>query len=131
MSDEGSEETSAYNHPQAGGEEKGAHAGSPFQIEVHEVPGHGTTVQLIGELDMGGVGAFTAAVTEGVLLGTPAEVTLDFERLTFLDSSGLAALIAAKAVADEHGIRLGFAQVHSAARRHFELTDTLGRFNIV
>ena len=70
-------------------------------------------------------------MTEGVLLGTPAEVTLDFERLTFLDSSGLSALLAAKAAADQHGTRLGFAQVQPAVMRLFELTDTLGRFNIV
>lgn len=79
---------------------------------------------------MSGVDAFAAAVTEGVLLDAFAVITLDFERLVFLDSSGLGALIAAGRVASERGIRLEFRGVHSSVRRLFEVTGTLDRFEV-
>ena len=106
-------------------------AGAPFVVEIDASPmDQSATVRLVGELDMSGVDAFAAAVTEGVLLDAFVGVTLDFERLVFLDSSGLGALIAASRVASERGIRLEFRGVHSSVRRLFEVTGTLDRFEV-
>ena len=66
---------------------------------------------------MAGVDLFKEMVTDAVLLDAFVIVSLDFERPTFLDSSGLGALLAAKKVADEQGIQLNFINVPAVARR--------------
>jgi anti-anti-sigma factor len=105
--------------------------GAPFLVEVDESHADQVaTVRLVGELDMSGVDTFARAVTQSVLLDAFVVVTLDFERLVFLDSTGLGALIAASGVAHKRGIRLEFRGVHSSVRRLFEVTGTLDRFGV-
>ena len=83
-----------------------------FLVEIEEVEASQTAiVHIVGEFDMAGVKLFKQMVTEAVLLDAFVSVSLDFERLTFLDSSGLGALLAAKKVADGQGIQLNFINV--------------------
>lgn len=58
-----------------------------FQAMAGETAGH---LRLVGELDLGSVPAFRAAVQE---LPAHAPITLDLAELTHIDSSGLHAII--------------------------------------
>jgi anti-anti-sigma factor len=60
----------------------------PFRVEV--LPEHRTLV-LSGELDMAYTGALADAVAP--LVEQPGDVTVDLQGLSFIDSSGLLALL--------------------------------------
>lgn len=60
-------------------------------VEEHE---RATIVRLVGELDADDAQAVRGLLAEQVLSG-PGNLVLDVSRLSFLDSAGLAALIAA------------------------------------
>jgi anti-sigma B factor antagonist len=85
-------------------------------------------VHVSGDLDLASAPAFQRQVL--ALLSSPiAAVTLDLDRLTFLDSSGLRAFVAIAESADEHNIKLTIANVPEQAHRVLELTgltDALG-----
>jgi anti-sigma B factor antagonist len=88
---------------------------------AHLEPGRGaTTIALVGELDMG-----TASVLERqmALVETDGsvEITIDLRGLTFIDSSGLHAFLAARDRAKTNGRRLIFTGANSSVRRLFEL----------
>jgi anti-sigma B factor antagonist len=85
-----------------------------------------TSVVLTGELDMASSPEL-ADVLETIIERGPSEVVIDFSGLSFVDSSGLAVLVAAQNALTEKGRRLS---VHSARRhalRVFEIAG-LGEF---
>ena len=107
------------------------HRAVQFLVEIEQDEASQTAVvHLVHEFDIAGVELFEQMVTEALLLEAFITVRIDFERLTFLDSSGLAALLAARDVADEHGIRLELRRVPASVRRVFEITGTLDRFEV-
>ncbi len=60
------------------------------------------TIALAGELDLANVGVFQALLGEARAAGATA-IVVDLEALTFIDSSGLAALVYAHRDLNEHG----------------------------
>jgi anti-sigma B factor antagonist len=75
---------------------------------------------LVGEFDMTGTELFWGAVSE--VLGTrPVTVTVEARELTFIDSSGLAALARAREAASEAGVALGIREPSPALRRIVEI----------
>ena len=62
------------------------------------------TVFLDGEFDMAGVARFWGYVS-AVLAAHPLSIAVDVEGLTFIDSSGLAALLRARDAAAEEACR--------------------------
>jgi anti-anti-sigma factor len=75
-----------------------------------------------GEIDIRTVGQLRAEI--GDILREPGvgELLLDFEPLRFLDSSGIAALVAAYRTADERGIRLGIRGCNATVRHILTVT---------
>ena len=72
----------------------------PFSIDV--VPqGDRTVLYLSGELDLATVGELEEAIDRRVRAGE--EVVVDLRRLTFMDSSGVRALVAGHQIAEENG----------------------------
>lgn len=65
----------------------------PLRIEV-EQHDRATVVRLVGELDAEQAAGVRSVLAESVLAG-PGHVVVDLARLTFIDSSGLATLVAA------------------------------------
>lgn len=92
---------------------------APFEFEVAFADG-GAVASLGGELDLA-----TAPVLHRELLATLAEpiegLTVDLERVTFIDGSGIAALNAARRNATERGIAFPLVSVPRAARRVLEV----------
>jgi anti-sigma B factor antagonist len=83
----------------------------------------GVRMTVSGELDMYTAPKLRGRVME--VLALPLEsLTLDLERVTFLDSAGLSALIGAAREAEARGVAFGLVRVPAQARRVMELTDT-------
>ena len=87
-----------------------------------------TTVRLRvdGELDMATAGRVEERVVTA-LTGDPRQdrVVLELGGLTFCDSSGLDALLAARAEADRRGVDLRVAGPQGIVRRSLEITGLL------
>jgi anti-sigma B factor antagonist len=79
-------------------------------------------VELTGELDMAS-SPDLADVLETVTENGPTEIVIDCSGLSFIDSSGLAVLVAAQNTLAEQGRRLS---VHSARRHALRVFEIAG-----
>jgi anti-anti-sigma factor len=84
-------------------------------------------VAVAGELDLDAAPRVAATVDELVDAGF-AHVVVDLRALTFLDSSGLQALLSARASAERRGSALSLVPGPRAVHQVFELTGTESMF---
>ena len=89
-----------------------------------------TRLSLYGELDIAAADDFEAALEELERNG-PQRILLDMRGLSFLDSTGLRALLAADTRARGAGRRLIILQGPEAVRRVFEITGLEERLELV
>jgi anti-anti-sigma factor len=89
-----------------------------------------TQVVLAGEFDLAAVPQFEDALTE-VEAGGPAAIVIDLSALTFMDSSGLRALVTADDRARAAGRRLAIVPGPPAVRRVFEITQLDSKLDLV
>jgi anti-anti-sigma factor len=82
--------------------------------------GSETTIVLDGEFDMTGTELFWAHISEAVDTH-PESVIIDARDLTFIDSSGLLALLRARDAAVEAGVAFRISEPSPALRRLAEL----------
>jgi anti-anti-sigma factor len=80
-----------------------------------------TTLVLRGELDTGTAPLFAGRVLRA-LASNPAELMLDIGELHFVDSTGLRAILAAKALCAEHACQFATTRPTNQVERVFELT---------
>jgi anti-sigma B factor antagonist len=99
---------------------------STFQVHVH-ANGDVVSLGLIGEFDLSAVEAFRSSV-EGVVDCHGGAVVVDLEDLTFIDSTGISALLEMRRRLDAEGRGLRVQNVSSAAARIFELTGLTDLF---
>jgi anti-sigma B factor antagonist len=105
-----------------------AHDPSPFAC-AHYDP-EGVVVAVSGELDLASSPELRRRVMQ--LLSLPVRaITLDLAAVTFMDSSGLAALITARDEARQRHIDFRLASVPAQARMVMELTDTADVLGVV
>jgi anti-sigma B factor antagonist len=98
-------------------------AGDALDLRIERADGvSSATLDLSGELDISTADRLKQAVGGLLVEGGPRELTVDLRRLTFIDSSGLAAMVHASRQCAQHDCRLsvirGIDSVHSV----FELT---------
>jgi anti-sigma B factor antagonist len=81
-----------------------------LRLTTHATADGGVRLAVAGEIDIATVDQLTDVLTEIIRNRRPARLDVDFAEVTFLDSSGVAALVAAwrSASAD----RIGFAVVN-------------------
>ena len=78
----------------------------PVQLQIRAgQEGSCYIIRLIGELDVAGAGAVEMALVQAETT-TATRILLDIDELSFIDSSGLEALMRAKRRADNSGARL-------------------------
>ena len=82
-------------------------------------------IALAGELDLAGVDA-TRSTIEPILAAHPARVTFDLEKLTFMDSSGIALLVQFSNDVDQ----LTLINVVPIVHRVLEATGLLEHFGV-
>jgi anti-sigma B factor antagonist len=80
----------------------------------------GTTIFLEGEFDLTGTDRFWAVLSEA-LAASPRSIILNARGLTFIDSSGLQALLQARAAATDAGVALLVSEPSPALRRIAEI----------
>ena len=100
-----------------------------FECQASREPHH-VRLSLHGEFDIAGAPHFEAALAE-LELERPERILLDLRGLSFLDSSGLRALLLADTRAREAGRRLTILQGPEAVRRVFEITGLEERLELV
>jgi anti-sigma B factor antagonist len=88
------------------------------------------TLRLTGEFDMAGELAFESEL-QSLLAGEPTTVLVDLRSLSFLDSSGLRALIRARTRSRREGWDLALTRAPRAVDRIFKLTRTDRIFRVV
>ncbi len=100
-----------------------------FKIHIEE---HGDTLRIIiaGELDLATVPQLNAqlALAEA---GDSRLIVMDLERVSFIDSSGLRALLEAEARSRQNGSRLRITPGNSQAEKLFKLTGTHDRLHFL
>jgi anti-anti-sigma factor len=100
-----------------------------FRIEARDQDGV-THVALAGAFDLAALEQFESAV--GKLEGVqPAAMVIDLSELTFMDSSGLRALVMADQRARSAGRRLAIVPGPPTIRRVFEITQLQGRLDLI
>jgi anti-sigma B factor antagonist len=104
-------------------------AGSILDIGSRREGGRHRLV-LDGELDLTSADRLTSAVGE-ICSDGAKELVLDVTALSFIDSTGLRAILNSKALCEEtlcdFAITPGEDQVNDQVRRLFEITDLIGR----
>jgi anti-anti-sigma factor len=95
----------------------------PFEARADVSRGRHTLV-LSGELDIVSAGQLEAMLAEACADGTTG-VTLDLRGLTFMDSSGLRAILLAKELTDSRGLELSLVPGPPSIQRVFQVTDLL------
>jgi len=90
-----------------------------------ERDGDACTLRLRGELDMAAVPALDATVRR-VLEGAISALTLDLGELSFIDSTGLAAIVHAGSLCDSAEIAFELLPGPRAVQRLFEVTGLDG-----
>jgi stage II sporulation protein AA (anti-sigma F factor antagonist) len=88
-------------------------------------------ISLAGELDGEETERLRAGVTDLVRQHAPAPIRIDATRLTFLDSSGIRALITCHRVAEQSGSRLSIPWAHPHVFQVLQITGLLSVFDVV
>jgi anti-sigma B factor antagonist len=98
----------------------------PQQLELRESEADGgrRTLTLVGELDIASVPALQSAV-ERMCSDATTSITLDLRGLTFIDSTGLAAIVLASKVCDTNGYEFALIRGAASTQRLFELTGLI------
>jgi anti-sigma B factor antagonist len=81
----------------------------------------GTTIILEGEFDLTGTDRFRAVFSDA-LAASPRSIILNARGLTFIDSSGLKALLQARAAATDAGVAFRVSEPSPALRQLAEIT---------
>jgi anti-anti-sigma factor len=102
---------------------------APFRCEVTYVEDRALAVPR-GDVDLASAPALLREVLATLALPVTA-VTLDLRHVTFIDSSGVGALITAQRKAAEHGIEFVLASVPHQVRLVLEATGLSESFGLV
>jgi anti-sigma B factor antagonist len=92
-------------------------------IRAFEEPGR-YVLSLAGELDMAGVPEFEAAATRLCGMGR-SELLVDISDVSFIDSTGVRAILAIKATSERHSCEFTMTHAGDHGDRVFELTRLL------
>ena len=119
--------------PPPAGAEPGAAAGvaraPEFRLTVRPV-GERIVVIPVGELDLVTAGALENAVT-GLLERGSADVVVDLRGLSFIDSTGIRALLSCHGRAERENAALAIIVGDRRTRRPLELCGVLGQLHVI
>ncbi|MFG1991925.1 STAS domain-containing protein [Actinoplanes sp. NPDC048988] len=91
--------------------------------------GDAVRVALTGELDLASSDEVRSYIEQALATTHPARVLVDMDGVAFCDSTGIEALIRARATAVAQGARLELVNVHGIARTTLEITGVLPLFS--
>lgn len=100
-----------------------------FEVVTYETP-KGVALRLVGEMDLSNVGLFEQ-VSDGLIRDERAEIAIDLRDLTFLDCTGLRALLRLRGCAGSNEAHLTLVAGAAQVMRLFQLTGVWERFEFV
>jgi anti-sigma B factor antagonist len=100
-----------------------------FRIEVRHYP-DAAVLAPVGELDLTSAGKLEGAIAEA-LDGDDATIVLDLRQVSFMDSSGLRALLAGSERCERAGIRFGIVRGPDQVQRLLSVTHVAERLTLV
>jgi anti-sigma B factor antagonist len=101
----------------------------PGQAHFVPVADGSPVIMASGEIDVATVPDLTAALDGMIARGAKA-ISVDMEHVTFIDSSGLGALVAALKKAQDTDATLTLVNLTGSARKVFEITGLLETFGV-
>ncbi|HEX3434480.1 MAG TPA: STAS domain-containing protein [Solirubrobacteraceae bacterium] len=94
-----------------------------LDLRVEQPPGgFSATLDLAGELDISTADRLKQAIGELLVEHGARELTVDLRQLTFIDSSGLAAMVYTSRQCEQHQCRLSVVRGSQSVHSVFELT---------
>jgi anti-sigma B factor antagonist len=78
-----------------------------------------------GEVDLATGEELAAAIRGAITSGTHVLLTIDLDRVTFLDSMGINVLVAGRRLADEHGVAYLVTNPNGLVHQVLEITGVL------
>ena len=99
-----------------------------FEVSTHQRP-NGTEVRCVGELDAAAVFRLEPIRKQVPVRSETQRIVVDLHELTFIDSAGLAALVAAHERFKDLGIESCFIRPSDSVMRVFELTGLDAAFD--
>ena len=95
---------------------------APFSLAVRATDGSPVVVALAGDFDMSGVEEFHSCIDDLIDSSDGAVLIVDLGDVTFIDSSGISALLETHRLVTLEHRELRFQRVPALASRLFELT---------
>lgn len=96
-----------------------------FTVTSHETQPATVRVTAAGEIDMSTTGRLGQAITTAIRTANVTTVHVDLAAVTFLDATGITALIRGRNLATRHGGAYHVMNAHGSVRRVLDITDTL------
>ncbi|HEV7584539.1 MAG TPA: STAS domain-containing protein [Solirubrobacteraceae bacterium] len=100
-----------------------------LRVEGH-ADGRRHTVALMGELDLSTADELEARIEQACSDGA-GELVLDLQELSFMDSTGLRAILGARERCEGHGCELFLTRAQPAVLRLLQLTGVLPRLRFL
>lgn len=100
-----------------------------MELKVTELDSNITAIALDGEMDLYNSHKLKEMVAE-MYENDPPALILDFQELSYIDSSGISVLLYIFTQAKKKNLGLCFVNVHGSVRKVIELTSLLGFFPI-
>ena len=102
-----------------------------MRIDTHVVNDGVVRLAVSGEIDLATADTLTEAVTTVLDTARPAEVVVDLAEVTLCDSTGIDALLRARAAAHAQAVQLVVINPRGIVRRVLDVTGTLERLTAV
>ena len=102
---------------------------APFSLTVRATDGSPVVVALAGDFDMSGVEDFHSCIDDLIGSSTGAVLIVDLGDVTFIDSSGISALLKAHRLVTVEHRELRFQHVSAPVSRLFELAGLSDLFD--
>lgn len=100
-----------------------------LRVDVETDPASNVVVTVIGDLDLAAAPTFVGAI-DSMFAPAPASITLDLAGVSFLDSSGLGALLTLHAKCQSESVDFGAVNAPKQVSRVLELTKLTELFNL-
>ncbi|MGI5239269.1 STAS domain-containing protein [Dactylosporangium sp. CA-139066] len=101
----------------------------PLSAEIGTPSAGRVPIVLSGALDQDTVGQLRTAIRSALQL-QPTELDVNFAQVSFMDSSGLGAIVAAKRWCDDVGCSLRLEALNPALHRRFEISGLIELFGL-
>jgi anti-sigma B factor antagonist len=96
-----------------------------FSVNQHTVNDGVLRLAVAGELDLSTCEQLGDAINDAITVHHAAELVIDLDQVTFLDSTGINALVGGHHLAAEHGVAYLVTQPHGLVEQTLDITAVL------